>query len=248
MIEVSCMSIAPLRREDLYADARKKVDPERLKKVDRMKLADDKVRSLGAGILLQYTVKQRIENWRVAGGAASGSADPACLLLRAEEVLERLREPFVLTYDYGPHGKPYLEQYPELFFSLSHSGEFCVCVMADCEVGADIQRIPEEEGITGREEKIAERFFAPGELEWLRADCCPREQKQRFYRIWAAKEAYIKLTGQGLARELNNFTALSEQRIVWDAEKDERPAVIWEPQVPAGYAAAICAWHGRDLE
>ena len=41
---------------------------------------------------------------------------------------------------YGTNGKPYLEG-NELYFNLSHSGDYALCVLCDTEVGCDIQRV-----------------------------------------------------------------------------------------------------------
>ncbi len=36
-------------------------------------------------------------------------------------------------------GKPYLRLHPELFFNISHSGEWIACVLGNVPVGIDIQ-------------------------------------------------------------------------------------------------------------
>ena len=51
---------------------------------------------------------------------------------------------------------------------------------------------------------IAERFFAPTEVQALRA-VPTAEQHDRFFDYWTLKEAYIKARGMGLAIPLGSF-------------------------------------------
>ena len=39
----------------------------------------------------------------------------------------------------GEHGKPFLSYRPGVHYNISHSGAYVVCVLADQEVGIDIQ-------------------------------------------------------------------------------------------------------------
>lgn len=41
----------------------------------------------------------------------------------------------------GPHGKPYLSDYPNVHFKLSHSGHFVACAICGRTVGLDIQKL-----------------------------------------------------------------------------------------------------------
>ncbi|MDO5566929.1 MAG: hypothetical protein Q4G59_09760 [Planctomycetia bacterium] len=47
------------------------------------------------------------------------------------------------VYQYGPHGKPQLENYPDLFFNISHCNRAVVCAVADHEIGVDVETITE---------------------------------------------------------------------------------------------------------
>ncbi|MDR2163156.1 MAG: 4'-phosphopantetheinyl transferase superfamily protein [Clostridiales Family XIII bacterium] len=123
----------------------------------------------------------------------------------------------------GPHGKPYFAEPPlrgRLFFSISHSGSYWAVVFHDAEAGLDI----EDMGIRGnmtqeRMEKIAARFFADDEVAYLlRVEGAGPEDagskgcggfRGRFFRIWTAKESYIKYTGAGLSKDLRSFSVLN---------------------------------------
>ncbi len=116
-------------------------------------------------------------------------------------------------------GKPYFEgNFP--FFSLSHSGKYALCAIADAEVGADIEA-PRENSL-----RLAKRFFTDAEFEAVNSASDPDDE---FCRIWVIKESYIKATGEGLSCPLNSFEAadtIGEHR-TWHGELD-------------GYHIAVC--------
>ena len=92
-------------------------------------------------------------------------------------------------------GKPYLPGGPE--FSLSHAGDFAVCAVDDAPVGADIE-------MARIGEAVAERFFHPDEVSFLRALPVSGQADARL-RLWTAKEAYTKYLGGGLYVPFSSF-------------------------------------------
>ncbi|MDR1363517.1 MAG: 4'-phosphopantetheinyl transferase superfamily protein [Spirochaetaceae bacterium] len=128
-------------------------------------------------------------------------------------------------------GKPYIEGGPH--FSVSHSGDWAVLAVCGKPVGVDIEVCSTFRDTDG----IARRAFHPAEY----ADAL-RDIKM-FYKIWTAKESYIKMTGGGLTG-LSNFRVIftnSEGRI------EEAPnAVIRGFDNISGYAAAVCSVDGVD--
>jgi len=106
-------------------------------------------------------------------------------------LLGLLSQPLPLMYQYGINGKPYLKEYP-FYFNLSHSGDYVLCAVSSQEIGVDIQQHR-----AGGMERLAQRFFS---AEEVRAMENRGEGKEAFfYRLWARKEAYGKLTGEGIA-------------------------------------------------
>ncbi|MBR5046708.1 MAG: 4'-phosphopantetheinyl transferase superfamily protein [Eubacterium sp.] len=97
------------------------------------------------------------------------------------------------------HGKPYFAGYPDIFHNVSHSGGWWVCAYGESENGLDLQQ-----NADNPTEKLARRFLHPLEQEWLRD-----KDPSQFYRLWAYNESYLKYTGEGLARELNSFSAIT---------------------------------------
>lgn len=198
--------------EALFSEALEKVDSERRRKLERIRPRRARAASLGAGLLLQYAVRQEEE-----------STFP---VLTVSGVLDKVDCPFPLEYRYGAGGKPYLKNVP-LYFSLSHSGDYVLCVTDSREVGADIQL--HREGDVG---KLAERFFSEEEQEALRR---AEEKRAFFFRLWARKEAYGKLTGQGVGGTLG--------ACLLPGREDISPGVFWEeyPE-PENYSIAICGY------
>lgn len=94
------------------------------------------------------------------------------------------REGFELSYN--ENGKPELDF---CFFSISHSGNYAVCAVAETPVGIDI----ENTGRFKRREKYM--FFTDNETRYVNS----RDSARRFCIIWTRKEAYIKALGEPLA-------------------------------------------------
>ncbi len=104
-----------------------------------------------------------------------------------------------LAFAYGEHGKPYLPDHPECCFSLSHSGCYAALACGDEPVGADIQRMTEKQ-------QHAQRFFHENERQSILA---AEDKAEQFFRIWTMKEAYVKLTGEGISGRFGSIDVLS---------------------------------------
>lgn len=98
-------------------------------------------------------------------------------------------------FTHGSRGKPYLVGEDAPYFSLSHSGDWVFCAVADSEVGLDAQEF------RPCRDKIAARWFTDAEREWLDED-----PDGRFTALWVKKEAYCKFTGFGLVLPPSSFT------------------------------------------
>ena len=123
--------------------------------------------------------------------------------IAAERLLERLlyrtvpsfTKPVELFAD--ENGKPQLSDYPYLHMNLSHSGHYAACALSDHPVGIDVQVI------TAFREPLVRRCFTPAEREMLSKS---QEPDRAFTLLWALKESYIKLSGQGLRIPMNSFS------------------------------------------
>ncbi len=207
MITVYYKKVFPFSGEDTFFLPIEKIDEERRVRLLSMKSSTARLRSLAAGLILYYALCERL-------GLSSRSAPPFRL-------------------GYGERGKPYLRDYPEVFFNLSHSGDYVCCALGDGPVGVDIQK-----KISGKE-KIAERFFTPGERQMLDA-CSGQEKETLFFRMWSVKESYLKLTGTGLSGGLADFEICWPERSVARRAAKEASAWFEESEDVEGYSLCVC--------
>ncbi len=180
----------------------KKIDQERLKKLESMHLPEKRRACAGAGLLIQWAVlekkallerqaDQEMQGVELQGSKRQEKEDAVWQELSLTQLLEELSAPLSPSYIYGKRGKPYFRDIP-LFFNLSHSGDYVVCVVSEHEVGVDIQKQK-----TVREQQISNRFFHEKEKEWL-AGLSEKERTAGFFCLWTRKEAYGKMTGEGI--------------------------------------------------
>ena len=150
----------------------------RADKLSSYKMPADRIRSLGAGLLLEKGLEDYFG---------------ICL---PKDTGDRP----IIRYAYGAQGKPCLSDYPQVYFSLSHSGALAVLALADAEVGIDVQ---ENRGFN---EKVAKRFYHEDEQKMIARVETEEEREKMFYQLWTGKEAYIKFTGEGMARDFRTFS------------------------------------------
>jgi 4'-phosphopantetheinyl transferase len=166
----------------------------------------------------------------------------ACL--RALLASEVSCDPRRLAIATSANGKPKLE-YPlsHIAFNVSHSrGHILIALSASAALGVDIEWAnPAVESLD-----IARENFAPSELRAI-ADAPNGDPRARvFSRIWARKEAILKLHGGGLLVPLQSFAVsldpINEQRVSWrDPGGILHDAFVRELQTTPGFAAALAA-------
>lgn len=94
---------------------------------------------------------------------------------------------------YADCGKPYLLDYQDIYFNISHCPAGCICAISDTPVGVDIQ------DVRPFSIDIAKYCCSQDELDFLQKSKNPALD---FTRIWAMKESYLKMTGEGISRHL----------------------------------------------
>ncbi len=162
MIKAYLADCECLKDEALLDRAIKVLPSWRVEKLSKIKSEKAKRQSAAAGILWVYAMKE-------CGIDVNGA-----------EI--ELRE----------NGKPFLKGNSNLFFSISHSKDYCLLAVSDKPIGCDIQK---REKI---EERIAKRFFSRDEYDYLEG-LSTVEKTVQFYRLWAAKESIAKTSGKGIA-------------------------------------------------
>jgi len=195
---------------------------KRREKAERFKFDADKKRSLCAGFLLNYALKERYPDIQIPVVAATEKMD--------------------LEKGSAEEGKPYLPDYPQIHFNLSHSGEYTVCAISDIPVGIDIEQCRK------MKENIAEHFFTPNEYKHIISIGGPDERRQQFYTYWVLKESFMKATGLGMRLRLNEFEVCLGERITY--RQSINPNQYFAKMIPTqdNYKLAICAVGEWNIE
>ena len=108
----------------------------------------------------------------------------------------------VLVYD--KYGKPSFKDEEDIFFNISHSGNYCVCAFSDKPVGVDIQMI------RPLKQNIAEKYFNNKDVEYVYEN--EKEIVDRTIRVWCAKESFSKLTGKGFSQIFGSFYMMKRRK------------------------------------
>lgn len=111
MIRVYVKSIDEWKDDRCYLESLKHISCQRQDKINAYAQKEDRIRSLGAFLLLQNAV---------------------------EEWTERKESP--LEFSFYKNNKPFLKDYRNLSMNLSHSGDYVACAISDGEIGIDLQK------------------------------------------------------------------------------------------------------------
>ena len=128
----------------------------------------------------------------------------ACLksYVMLRELLEQrgLIHPF--RFGYNEHGKPYLKDYPDVHFNLSHCKNGIAVVVSDQPVGIDIESYRQVSDslirytMNEEEQRIIHESDNP---------------IKTFTEYWTKKEAVFKLRGTGITHDLHGLLQGDEQ-------------------------------------
>lgn len=102
-------------------------------------------------------------------------------------------------------GKPFFENIEGLHFNISHSGSEVAIAFSASPVGFDMEVLKRKRDCLA----IAERFFTAEESREVKM--AGDSANELFVRLWTAKEAMLKLSGEGLVGGLDRAISLSEQ-------------------------------------
>lgn len=98
-------------------------------------------------------------------------------------------------FGYGEGGKPFILGRPDIHFSLSHCPAAALCAVGDSAVGADIETVRPYNA------RLARRALSPAEVSLVEASA---DRAVAFARLWTMKESLLKLTGEGIRRDLKS--------------------------------------------
>ncbi len=133
---------------------------------------------------------------------------------KRETLLGRVLLGYILKLHYGldcyelffnKNGKPYLKN-GDLYFNISHSGNFVVCSLDSNEIGCDVQTV------TAYNPRVASRFFCKTESDYINQS---QNKEEAFFRLWTLKESILKAKGESIADglDLYDFGGLAEREV-----------------------------------
>lgn len=118
---------------------------------------------------------------------------------------------------YNEFKKPYTKN---IFFNVSHSGNYVALVKDKKEVGIDIELIDKDKV------KFSNKIFTQSELDWINE----KDSDNRFFYLWVIKESVIKAIGKGLSVPLQtidinineNYVLVENQKIYFQVIKIDK--------------------------
>ena len=142
-----------------------------------------------------------------------------------------------IVFGVNAYGKPYLMNYTDIHFNISHSGKWVVGCVDIFPVGIDIEQIKPTDL------KIADRFFSKLEYKWLVSNNF-LEKESYFYALWTLKESYIKAVGKGLSIPLDSFSIIfKENDIAVYPKLDMEDYYFKQYNIDVSYMMAVCSCH-----
>jgi len=178
-MKIKINNIRHLENPACYYAAGILLTPDRKESLERIRNEADRLRSLAAGELLMDAFLDSYPN--------------------------RLRDE-IGTVATGSHGKPYLKDYPDWKYNISHSGDYAAIVYDDYPIsvpaskinslGIDIQK---KRNIT---DGVAGHLLCDNEYELIMSMADENKKQTILNAIWSVKEAYIKYTGLGLSFDM----------------------------------------------
>ncbi len=101
-----------------------------------------------------------------------------------------------LIIEKGEHGKPYFSDREDIFFNISHSGNFVAAAVGECPIGIDIQVVQNVR------ERMIDKLCNDDEKQFI--SNCPDKDKS-FIILWSLKESYIKAIGKGMSFPMSDI-------------------------------------------
>lgn len=164
------------------------------------------------------------------GGEGSSLPLPAVRIVQAADAADRLRlhrafaadvlncDASAVTLGHDEAGRPVLEGSRSLHLSRASRGNVALLALSETPIGVDVELV----------DASAEPVWSvvhPRERPTLDA-LAGEERALAFAELWAAKEAYLKLTGTGLRRDPAGIALLQQGTRAFVVDRDARCPIV----------------------
>ena len=135
--------------------------------------------------------------------------------------------------DVGIHGKPYICGGPE--YNISHCEDVVVCVCDRKPIGIDIQKI------SSYKRGVARKMFTENEQKRV------ENKDVKFTLLWSLKEAYGKMTGEGLSEKtaMTDFSSLLKEEAY---ENESFHGTFFTVRKAGDFLITVCSAQREKME
>lgn len=133
-----------------------------------------------------------------------------------------------------PNGKPFLPDFPNLHFNISHTDKVAILAIDTQLVGVDV------ESVSSARMAVADRFFSISEKEMLKK-CSKSQRDGLFFELWTARESFVKAIGIGIFASMGQFTP---ERITSGWQVNHAETGLWNIRhykFMSDYIVALCS-------
>ncbi|MDD3367259.1 MAG: 4'-phosphopantetheinyl transferase superfamily protein [Lachnospiraceae bacterium] len=219
------LNIEGLREEALQIAALSCLTEERRERLEKIKSEQGRLLAIGAGLLERYILSK---------------IDYSMEEMHSMEI-QKVKKGKPVLFKLNGTGEKVLSAWQ---YNLSHSGNYVVAGYTKGNIGIDIQ---EPRNIVAG---FARKVCAVSELTFL--DKLSEKEKNAFLcRLWTVKEAFAKLTGEGLSIGFERYRVDWSTGILTDLQ-NRKKACFREMDLSgqiceAGYTMSVCTYEKSEL-
>lgn len=165
--------------------------------------------------LLDNERRERVKRYRLVG-------DKKRCILAGLMTRHFLGDTKILKNEYG---KPFLSD--GRFFNISHSGDYVLFALSDCEIGCDIEQFHYVNAVrTGR------TVFTDDEMNLLLSGT---DRLGTFFNLWTKKESLLKCMGEGFHRSAKSVDVRS------DVFEEKGKSYFMKTLIFSDYTVSVCS-------
>lgn len=134
----------------------------------------------------------------------SGRVAVKTALFKHKVTRGRIMDPCCINLLNGIDRAPYIQQFPKLSISITHSYPYCIGLVSTTRVGIDLERL-----FTPRQAML-DQYYHPHELQELQNKMDLTEFCRQATTYWTRKEAFSKLLGLGLKMDFKTIDTVND--------------------------------------